>query len=159
MTSSVPDPSLARKTKAGHWLLFTFATLLTLPAAFVFVAVAELIGHASFMESTMLVAAAAPSFSGVLAWIALGLLLTRPAYPHWHLACWPFVILFGITAIPGCLYWLAEENDPAFFITWIVVFAFVAAIASIALAVRNLRLARQSLGRQQEFPGLPGARA
>ncbi len=158
MTSSSPDPELARRTKAGHWLLFAFATLLALPAAFVFVAVAEAIGHASFMESTMLAAATVPSITGVIAWIAVGMLLMRPSYPHWHLACWPFVILFGITAIPGCLYWLSEQNDPAFFITWIVVFALAAAIASIAIAVRNLRLARRSLARQEGFDTFSGAR-
>lgn len=158
MNSAIPDPTLARKTKAGHWLLFALATVLVLPAGFVFVAAAEMIGHASFMESAMLAAATVPSITGVLAWIALGLLLMRPAYPHWHLACWPFVVLFGITAIPSCLYWLSEENDPAFFITWIVVFALVAAIASIAVAVRSLGLARRSLGRQGGFETFSGAR-
>ena len=158
MTSSSPDPALARRTKAGHWILFAFATLLALPAAFVFVAAAEMIGHASFMESTMLAAATVPSITGVIAWIALGLLLMRPSYPHWHLACWPFVILFGITAIPGCLYWLSEENNPRFFITWIVVFALAAAVASIALAIRNLGLARRSLARQGGFETFSGAR-
>jgi hypothetical protein len=160
MPASTPDHALVRKTKVGHYLLFIFATLLALPAAFVFAVVPELIGPASFTESAMLAAAAIPSLTGVFAWIALGLLMTRPAYPHWHLACWPFVILFGISAVPGCLYWLAHENDLAFFITWIVLFALVAAIASITVAIRNLRLARASLGRQQQdFQGLPGARA
>lgn len=158
MTLSIPDPSLARRTKTGHWVLVVSATALALPAAFVFVAAAEMVGHASFMESTMLAAAVVPSITGVIAWIALGMLLMRPAYPRWHLACWPFVILFGITAMPGCLYWLSEENNPGSFITWIVVFTLVAAIASLAVAVRNLGLARRSLGRQGGFETFSGAR-
>jgi hypothetical protein len=160
MPASTPDPALVRKTKVSHLVLFIFATLLTLPAGFVFMVLPELLGLASFKESAMLVAAAIPSLTGVIAWIALGLLMTRPAYPHWHLACWPFVILFGITAVPGCLYWLTEESNPDSFITWIVLFALVAAIASIAVAIRNLRIARASLGKQQQhFQVFPRARA
>jgi hypothetical protein len=160
MPASTPDPALLRKTKVGHLVLFIFATLLTLPAGFVFMVLPELIGPASSKESAMLAAAAVPSLTGVFAWIALGLLLTRPAYPHWHLACWPFVILFGLTAVPGCLYWLAEQNNPESFITWIVLFALVAAIASLTVAIRNLRIARASLGKQQQhFQVFPRARA
>ena len=158
MNPAIPDPALARRTKVGHFTLFAIATAFALPAGFVFVVVAELAGGASFFESTMLVAAVVPSFTGVLAWIALGLLMMRPSYPQWHLACWPFVMLFGITAIPGCLYWLSEENDPSFIITWIVILALVVAVASIAVAVRNLGLARRSLARQGGFDTFSGAR-
>ncbi|MCW1913825.1 hypothetical protein OJ996_09575 [Luteolibacter sp. GHJ8] len=154
MTSPVPDPDLARRTKIGHFTMFIIATLFALPAGFVFVVVAELAGRASFLESTMLIAAGVPSATGVAAWIALGLLLMRPAYPSWHLVTWRLVLLFGVTAIPGCLYWLSEESDPAFLITWIVILAFATAIASIALSVRNLRLARRALHRQYAIAAL-----
>lgn len=158
-TSSFPflDPVLARKTRPWHLALFIIATLLVLPAGYVFAVVGMVaqdggFSHISHNDGAMIFTAAVPSATGILAWAALGLLLMKPAHPRWHLACWSIVILFSVSAVPGCLYWFFEvlgwdssgtEIDNAF--VWIVGAAFVAALTSLAVAVRNIRLARRSL--------------
>jgi hypothetical protein len=158
---SPPDPNLARATRTGHLVLFSVASLLVLPAALVFFVVGAaltngILGSVSGKDVLLLLTAAIPSISGTLAWIALGLLLTRPAYPRWHVACWKFVLAFGVSAIPCCLCWLLRVSDVVVGgVAWVTVFALLAAIAAIAVASRNLRLARESLARGGDFSGVP----
>ena len=157
---SLPDPDLARATRTGHLVLFSIASLLVLPAAVVFFVVGAaltdgILGSISGEDALLLLTAAIPSFSGTLAWIALGLLLTKPTYPRWHLKCWKFVLAFGISAIPCCLFWLPRAFGMAGSLEWITGFALLAAIAAIAVANRNLRLARESLARGGDFSAVP----
>src|SRR5688500_1982763 len=160
-TSPFPllDPDLARQTRYGHSALFSVASLLLLPAALVFSVVGAalpngILGSIAGKDVLLLLTAAVPSISGPLAWIALGLLLTNPAYPRWHLRCWKFVLAFGISAIPCCLCWLLRASDMAVgSVAWITVSALLAAIAAIVVASRNLRLARLSLERGGKFSG------
>jgi hypothetical protein len=158
-TSSFPflDPVLARKTRPWHLALFTIATLLVLPAGYVFVVVIMLtldggFGHISRNDGAMIFSAAIPSATGILAWAALGMLMMKPAHPRWHLVCWPFVMLFGISAVPGCIYWMVEVLSPHFsglglnnLFGWIVMTALAAALVSMAVGLRNFLLARRSL--------------
>lgn len=150
------DPDLARQTRVGHLILFVAGTLLVLPASFAAYIMGVIVfdssmGSLSGEDLTMVLSAGIPSIAGVLAWAALGLLLTKPAFPKWHLACWSLVLFFGLCAFPCCLCWLSKENSPDSWLTWIAVFALVAAVASTAIAGRNLRLTRISLLRAAGF--------
>lgn len=157
-SSHILDPDLARQTRVGHLILFVAGTLLVLPAAFATYILGVIIfdssmGSLSGDDLTIALSAGIPSVAGVLAWAALGLLLTKPAYPKWHLACWSLVLFFGLCAVPCCLCWLSQVHSVPPGLSLVAVFALLAGVASTAIAGRNLRLARLSLLRGADFLG------
>jgi len=141
------DPELRRQTRGSHLTLFTLACFLTLPALAVFFGVTVGLeygfGNPTVQERLMLIAAVLSSSLGVLAWAALGLLLTKPAYPKWHATAWALVLAFALVALPSSLLWICCGP----FGGAILIPVFAIACVSLAYGWRNLRLARESLRR------------
>jgi hypothetical protein len=144
------DPELRRLTRGSHIALFTLACFLILPALAVFfgltVGLEYGFGSLTMQDFVLLVAAVLSSSLGVLAWAALGLLLTKPAYPRWHATAWGLVVAFSIVALPSSLLWICCAPGGSFAGT-ILVPVFAIASASLAYGWRNLRLTRESLRR------------
>ena len=154
------DPDLARRTRVGHWTLFVINTILLVPAVFFTMALWSFAQESSTSLSTLvdleMLVISLPTISGILAWAALGLLLTKTAFPRWHLGSWLFVLFFGLTAIPGGLYMMANLGDMPVYLG-ISCFVIGLGLAAGWIAIRNLRLAWTSLRRSRNLsrPELP----
>ncbi|QJE98679.1 hypothetical protein [Luteolibacter luteus] len=151
--NETPDPELARITRVARLVLFVLATLFLLPAGFVLFVVGALVSEdaitsVSSREFGVIVTALIPAITGTLAWVALGLLLLRPAYPRWHLGVWGVVLVFGYSSIPCCLGWLAFSGEMSIdSFNWVAVLALAVAIACIIHGSRNRLRAKLSLQR------------
>ncbi|WP_035601067.1 hypothetical protein [Haloferula sp. BvORR071] len=155
--SAPPDPSLAQKTRGSHLVLFTIGCFLMLPAAAVFALMAMAMEEGAIFnlngeELGLVFTAALTSTTGVLAWAALGLLLTKPARPKWHFAAWSLVLSFGIFSVPACIYWLAADHHPQESIKWIVATVLMIGVVCALLGARNLSFTRASFCRRPEEP-------
>lgn len=140
------DPELRRQTRASHLTFFILACFLILPALAVFfgltVSLEYGFGNFTLLDLALMVSAVLSSSLGVLAWAALGLLLTKPAYPKWHATAWGLVMAFALVAMPSSLLWICcAPGGP------ILLPVFVIAAASLAYGWQNLQLARESLRR------------
>lgn len=148
------DPELARTTRFWHSVLFAMASLLSLPAAFVFFLVTVVVhdigpGALSDQNWMQLVTAVIASATGVAAWIALGLLFLRPADPRRHRITWFLTVLFGTCAIPCAGYWLVQgpgTDDWLHLILCLVIgcraTAFMTGTSYYRLACQSLALRR-----------------
>lgn len=152
------DPDLARRTRAGHWTLFLINTILLVPAVFCTMALWSFAQESSTSLSTLvdleMLVISLPTISGILAWAALGLLLTKTAFPRWHLGSWGFVLFFGLSSIPGGLFMMANLGEMPLYLG---LSAFIIGLGAFAswIAIRNLRLAWISLRRSRNL-SVPG---
>jgi hypothetical protein len=150
------DPDLARRTRVGHWTLFAINTILLIPAVFCTMALWSFAQESSTSLSTLvdleMLVISLPTISGILAWAALGLLLTKTAFPRWHLGSWVFVLFFGLTTIPGGLLMMANLGYMPLYLG-LSCFVMGLGVAASWIAVRNLRLAWLSLRRSRDLSG------
>lgn len=155
------DPDLARRTRAGHWTLFLIHTVLLVPGVFYTMALWHFARESRTSLSTLadqeMLVISLPAISGILAWAALGLLLTKPASPRWHLASWGLVLFFGLSCIPGGLLMMANLGEMPLYLG---LSGFVIGLGATAswIAIRNLRLAWHSLFRGRNLSGQPASR-
>ncbi|QJE94936.1 hypothetical protein [Luteolibacter luteus] len=150
------DPDLARRTRAGHWTLFLINTILLVPAVFGTMVLWQFARESKTSLRTLvdleMLVISLPTISGILAWAALGLLLTKPSFPRWHLGSWAFVLLFGLSSIPGGLLMMANLGEMP---VYLGLSAFVICLGATAswISIRNMRLAWHSLRRSRNLSG------
>lgn len=147
------DPSLWKKTKLTHLVLFILGSLLMLPSVLVAYFCLLLMGPAGssgFGGSSMvdpIHAAIAGTGCGVLAWSALGLLFFKRTDPRFHLASWSTVILFSVVAGYGTFVWLTLGEGDMHWITWTLWAVVFSSVTGFIAGFRNLLLAWKSLER------------
>ncbi len=151
------DPDLWKRTKVGAIALLVLGAVLLLPTGYVFYLAAIVLGAGGpgFIrpgdEAFLFWSALIGSSSGVLAWIALWLLLFQPRNIRIHLLVWHVVRGAGAVIIPclGIWIWLVADNSkfhfpqPDAFIFLVVLLTILAAaLLLVWTGQRNLGFTR-----------------
>lgn len=149
------DPYLAHLTGKSHFGLLAIGTFLMISVGIMLLIFALVLPFPRFSQvsqiatgDVFILGSALACLTGVLAWVALGLLLFKRSDPFWHLACWPVVGLFGIITVPYAVLWLMQA--PVAFLFPV----FAGGIGSLYFSVQNVQRAWTSLKRSRSLQGL-----